>query len=107
MKTDIKTFIENHHHINYCEAIIYKDGEIDYARPSHIENLLRITGEDREVIYEKMPMTASPIRWLVDYTKCLSVWTQGYARPKEITKEQERTLNELIENNLVKDTVFF
>ncbi len=103
---DIDDFIENHTHINYCEAIIHPDGSIEYARPSHVETLIRITGEDREVIYKKMPITASPIFWLIDYTRYISVWYDGYVKPDTCTKEQEESIKKLIDNNIIINNEF-
>ena len=58
-----KEFIENYHHINYCEVIIHPDGTIEEARPSHLESLIRYMNLPREVIYELMPISDSPISW--------------------------------------------
>lgn len=101
-KQPIDYFIENHNYINYCEAIIHRDGEVEYAIPSHIEKLIKITGEYREIIYEKMPVTASPILWLVEYTGCIAVYTDFYYKPEKCTIKQALSLMKLIKNGLVK-----
>lgn len=95
-------FIEEHTYINYCEAIIYPDGTIEYASPSHIEALIRETKESMENIYNKMPIQASPIEWLSEYTKCIPVWTQGYILPQRISIPQKIALNKLIKVCLVE-----
>lgn len=87
--------------INYMEAVILPSGEIQYAIPSHLEKLLAITGEDREVIYEKMPIWASPIQWLCEYTGCISVWSDFYAGTPT-TDEQKKSLKKLIDEGLTK-----
>lgn len=106
MKKDIDTFIKEHHHINYCECIIHKDGLIEYAVPSHVEMLIKITGEDRDVIYYKMPIDASPIIWLIEYTGCIAIYTNAYLKPKISTKEQEFTLQKLINSKLTSNMPF-
>lgn len=109
MKMLVGDFIQNYkqrNYINYCECIIYPDGYIDYAIPGHVEALLKFTGEPREVIDEKMPIWDSPLIWLVNYTGCISVWSQGYIAPQNgISNGQNISLKILIDNNLVSDYV--
>ena len=98
-----KEFIENYHHINYCEIIIHPDGTIEEARPSHIESLIRYIGLPREVINEMMPISDSPISWLVRKTECVAVWYKHQLLPfKEITKAQRYVLKELANANKIK-----
>lgn len=98
-------FITQHNHINYCEAIIRKDGLIEYAIPSHTEALLRMTGEPKVVIYDKMSIYDSPIHWLISYTGHMPVWTQGYGNPPYPTPEQIETLSKLIAHGLVANRI--
>ena len=132
-KIKIDEFIKKHDFINYCEAIVFPDGDISYACPSHqmaILNYLNLSMEDAMNI---MPMCASPIHWLVDKSGCIAVWTNGYIKPngeelyykEEIengifltreekvkryeyicSKEQIKSLDKLIENKLVLDSDF-
>ena len=98
-----KEFIANYHHINYCEIIIHPDGTIEEARPSHIESLIRYIGLPREVIYELMPISDSPISWLVRKTECVAVWYEHQLLPfEEITKAQQYVLKELSNANKIK-----
>lgn len=98
-----KEFIENYHHINYCEVIIHPDGTIEEARPSHFESLIRYMNLPREVIYELMPISDSPISWLVRKTECVAVWYKHQLLPfKEITKAQRYVLKELANANKIK-----
>ena len=98
-----KEFIENYHHINYCEIIIHPDGTIEEARPSHIESLIRYIGLPREVINEMMPISDSPISWLVRKTECVAVWYEHQLLPfKGITKSQGYVLKELASSNKIK-----
>jgi hypothetical protein len=88
--------------INYCEIIILKNGNIILANPSHTERMLKLTGEDRNDIYERMPIVASPIHWLVDYTKNISVWHQFQILPEDVTEEQLKTLSLLESEKMIK-----
>ena len=102
-----KEFIENYHHINYCEIIIHPDGTIEEARPSHIESLSRYIGLPREVINEMMPISDSPISWLVRKTECVAVWYEHQLLPfEEITKAQQYVLKELSNANKIKLDTF-
>ena len=106
MKKDVFNFIKDHNYIQYCECIIYKDGMIEYACPSHLEVLIKHTGETKEHIYGKMDIFDSPIDWLVQYTGCIAVYTNGYLKPNIVTSEQQKVLDALIKNNLVSDYNF-
>jgi hypothetical protein len=87
--------------INYFEAIILPSGEVQYATPSHIEKLMALTNEPREIILEKMPITASPIEWLIDYTGCIAVW-KSFHKGTPVTVEQKDMLQLLIVEGLIK-----
>ena len=101
-KVDIVSFIKNHKHICYCEAIIDKDGKIAYVRPSHVETLIRETGKSRDEINNLMPLDAAPIKWLIDYTGCVSVWYDYFIIPTQgLTKEQEIALKQLSATDVV------
>ena len=106
MRKDIFTFIKEHSYVDYCECIIYKDGTIEYACPNHLEVLIRYTGEAMEDIYNKMDIFDSPIDWLVQYTGCIAVYTNGYLKPNITTLKQQKALDALIKNNLVSDYNF-
>lgn len=105
---NIDNFIREHKHIDYCEAIIDRCGNISYATPSHVEVLIGATGMTRDEVYSAMGILDSPIEWLANKTGYICVWTKGYMLPriKEITEEQVETLLKLIENKLVSNIFF-
>ncbi|HOA80515.1 MAG TPA: hypothetical protein PKK61_05555 [Defluviitaleaceae bacterium] len=105
-KQQIDDFVKNHKHINYCEAIIHKDGSVEYAEPSHVEKLINVTGENRNVVYNKIPIYEFPIYWLVEYTGCVSVWYEGHITPKDCTDKQIQSLNKLINNKIILNKKF-
>lgn len=88
--------------INYCEIIIDKDGKIIIAEPSHTEAMLKLTGETRENIYNKMPIIASPIHWFVKYLKYISVWYNFQLIPEKLTLAQYETLELLEKHGFIK-----
>lgn len=101
-KMPVSKFIKNHNHINYCEAIINREGLIGYVKPSHIYSLIAETGMTDDEVYDLMPASAIPINWLVEYTGCCSVWYEGVICPSTITSAQKNTLKLLRENKIIK-----
>lgn len=100
---NVDTFIKKHNHVNYCECIIHRDGRVEYATPSHMEVLIKATGYTRREINKIMPITASPLDWLIDYSKCIAVYTTFVKKPKcKITLAQSISLNKLVNASLTK-----
>ena len=100
---NVENYINKHTDINYCEAIIHPDGTIEDARPSHIEALILYSNETKDELSEKMPMEASPISWLVDYTGCVSLWYDTCLLPETLNSLQLSTIKELIKNKIIKN----
>ncbi|GAA0071739.1 hypothetical protein UT300003_32640 [Clostridium sardiniense] len=101
---DVEEFIENHRHINYCEAIINKNGKVCYVKPSHTYTLERMSGIDRNILYkEKISIYDSPLHWLLNYNKAIAIWSNGFISNKEPTKESVDALKKLIEAELVRE----
>ena len=96
-KMNVDVFIAQHRHINYCEAIIYEDGQIEYVRPSHVMRLQDIYCEKfnmtLEELSDKMPVDAIAIKWLVDETKCIPIWYDYVC------------MGNLVPNPMQKDTI--
>ena len=99
-------FIKQHTYINYCEVLIFPNGKIVYAEPSHVKALIKYVGKTEEEIYSEMPIDASPLYWLINYTKCVVVYTNGYIRPKKCTVAALSTLKTLIHENLTCNKCF-
>lgn len=102
-KLEVEDFIKQHNHIQYCEAILYPDGTISYVKPSHTETLIRATGMTHKEVYEEMPITAHVISWLLDKTRCVAIYYDGYVEPpnKKITLAQKIALKKLTESDIV------
>ena len=102
-KLEVEDFIKQHNHVQYCEAILYPDGTISYVKPSHTETLIRATGMTHKEVYEEMPITANIMSWLLDKTRCVSIYYDGYIVPpnKKITLAQKIALKKLTESDIV------
>lgn len=97
----VKDFIEQHKHINYCEAIIFPNGDIEYVSPSHIESLVKATNENRDYLDKKIPIDASVVAWLVDYTNCIALWYDFCYLPEQFTIQQTFTISELLKAKII------
>lgn len=72
MGIKVEQFIKEHDHINYCEAIIDKDGFVKNIKPNHIQTLIRKTNLPENLICAMMQIYESSIHWLVEFTcRCL------------------------------------
>ena len=78
--------------INYCEATIKENGDVFDSIPSHLYYILSCLKESKEEIDALMPMHASPLHWLVDYTGWVSVYTNFCLAPLNMTDEQLESL---------------
>jgi hypothetical protein len=103
VKLPAEEFIKRHTHINYCEAVIHKDGDVEYVCPSHALMLIKISGESQDDIDKKIPKDAIPVIWLAEYTGTIAVWSNFYVAPSNVTEEQKKSLTLLIEVGLVED----
>lgn len=102
LKMDVEQFIKQHNHINYCEAIIDKDGMVQNIKPNHVQTLIRETNLPEDLIWALMPITEIPVRWLVDFTGCVAVWFDMLLKPKDgITPEQEIAIQKMIESKII------
>lgn len=94
-------------YVNYLEIVIYPDGHIEYAIPSHQEKLIKIACHinnwNRSELNTKCPKEyyCDFLTWLCNITGCISVWDQYIIIPESgITKQQYQTLLELKNNQL-------
>lgn len=100
---DYKTHRENF--IDYLEVIIFKDGHIEYAVPSHQMKLIDIYCKEKNIsideLYEIIPETESPTDWIILELGVISVWYEFIISPSNITKEQEIALQKLVEEKCI------
>ena len=114
----VDEFIEQHNkkYINYCEILILEDGTPVYANPSHQYKLMEIygvpreqymfaSGEQFEKLQKEMPLSASPLHWLVEKTKTVAVWYEFLVFPLNYTGEQLNTVIQLIEGGCISKRI--
>lgn len=100
----VEDFIKQHNHINYCEAIIYPNGQIDYSIPSHQQKLIEVSKLSIDKLMEVMPLEAAPNEWLVDYTGCAITWYEFGFMPEKLTSSQIKTIQMLIKNGILSES---
>ena len=93
-------FIQQHNHICYCEAIIYPNGDIEYAVPSHQKKLINIYQKvygfsSEEEAWNSISVYEYSLPWICNKVKCVSVWYNNVIIPSHITKKQIETLLKL------------
>lgn len=103
----INKFIEFHkaHHINYCEAVIYPNGDVEYCIPSHQETLLRICNISKEEFAKRIFSCDEIMIELCNESKCIATWYNMYINPNEITEKQFESLCLLRNNNCIDKTL--
>lgn len=99
--------IEKHRDIytHYLEAIIFPDGHIEYAIPSHQEKLISICCEklrvSRQTLYDMCPEEYyyDFVTWLCNISGCISIWTNFMIKSDKepITNLQNQTITKLTE----------
>ena len=97
--------IEQHkkHFIDYLEVIIFPDGHVEYAIPSHQQKLISICREKLKVSWEELDEMCPPeyysdfIVWLCNISECVSVWNNFIIKSDStpMTSAQITTLNNL------------
>ena len=80
---------------DYCECVIHPDGEVDEPLPSHIGRLIEIAGEDSATLNGQMEKNMEPLFWMVEYTRCMSVWQTRVVAPSHPEQEQQDALEML------------
>ena len=66
--------------IGYCEILIFPDGNISLARPSHTETVFSYYEKKnhitRDEIHKEIPDYCRPLQSIIDTEKLVSVWYQ-------------------------------
>jgi hypothetical protein len=102
---NVNDFVNQHTHIGYCEAIIFPNGDIEYANPGHTYKLINIASESRNELDTMIPTNASPLHWLVEHTQCISLWYEFFIY-NTITDDQKNTLKQLFIHEIISDNTY-
>ena len=97
------------HYTNYLEVVIFPDGHIEYAVPSHQEKLIAICQNKLNVSRDELNAMCPPedyfdfIVWLCTMSGCVSVWSNFITKSDTIplTDEQNKTILRLRQEKLL------
>jgi flagellar biosynthesis GTPase FlhF len=103
----VEDYIKQHKHVNYCEALIFPNGDIIDARPSHVEALIKEVTHDyslsREQLAEMMPNNASPLHWIIDRYNYGCIWYNSAIVSVDYTEAILNTIQKLIDANILQN----
>ena len=96
------------HYLNYLEVIIFPDGHVEYAIPSHQEKLIKVCCNKLNVSRDELNDMCPPeyycdfIVWLCHVSECVSVWNNFIVKSdkNDLTIEQLETLRKLKHEHL-------
>lgn len=94
----------------YLEAILFPDGHVEYAIPSHQEKLISILqkklGATRQDIYDRCPEVyyCAILDWLLKETGCVSLWTQFFVG--DLNTAQKETVQALVNSGIYQQSVY-
>lgn len=104
--------IEQHkkHYVNYLEVVIFPDGHIEYAVPSHQEKLIAVCMQtldvSRQALMDRCPKEYyfDFLVWLCNVSHCVSVWDHYIVTSDTVplTVAQRQSILELQAAGLLK-----
>ena len=101
---NIKDYVNAHDKTNYCEALLFPDGTIMDARPSHTEALIReackMYHTTKKELFNTMPSYVGVIHYLVEYTNIVTIWYE-FCIADNITDAQMESLKLLQDNGII------
>lgn len=104
---DLYSDFDMHKHkqqyIHYLEAILFPDGHVEYAVPSHQEKLIAICIKQLNVTRDQLSKMCPEnyyfdfMIWLCNICRCVALYTTFYQKSDTypLTKEQIKTLTDL------------
>lgn len=107
---DVETHKQNF--INYCEVIIWPDGKIEYAVPSHNEALIKAYAKqhglsrDEAVEEARLRFGFYAIDSIMKETGIIEVWYDYLHNETPLTENQRSSLSMLLENDCISDACF-
>jgi len=93
-------------YVNYLEVIVFPDGHVEYAVPSHQEFLINVCCKKYNISRDQLNKLCPKeyycdfTQWLCNESGCVSLWNNYLIRPEYITDEQRNTLKLLKKEKL-------
>ena len=110
MYSEFNIEMHKHTYTDYLEVVIFPDGHIEYAVPSHQEKLIAVCldklGVSRYELENMCPREyyCDYMTWLCNMSGCVSVWSHYIAKSDKLplTTEQINAINSLKEAKLLQ-----
>lgn len=104
---DFEEFLKKYNHIAYFECIMYPDGTLEEARPSHIYKMCEIYDKTKNIyeIEKNIPEHIAPIEWLLRECNCVALWYESLAidfRYQKLTEIQRTNIIELSKRGYIR-----
>lgn len=91
--------------INYCEIVIERDGNINLARPSHQQTLIRLGAKANNISREEYINSIDPQyrfnEFIISKENMISVWYNYIKQPNTINDIQKDIIDTLKKRGLV------
>ena len=103
---DFEEFLKNYKHICYFECIMYPDGTLEEAVPSHMYKMCEIYDNTKSImkISEEIPIYLSPLTFMLRKTECCALWYNSIMideRYQKLTEMQRKNINILREKGYI------
>lgn len=99
-------YIKQHNHVGYCEALVFPNGDIIDAVPSHTEALIKQAmcgySLSRKELADMMPGNASPLHWIIDRYNYGCIWYNSAIVSVDHTEAMLDTIQKLIDANILQ-----
>lgn len=102
--------IEQHkqHYVHYLEVVMFPDGTVEYAVPSHQEKLIAICCDQLHVSRSELSEMCPEdyyfdfVTWLCNMSGCVSIWSGAITKPdnQPLTNAQWEMLHKLQDEGL-------
>lgn len=109
MKTtgiEFEEFLAGYNHIYYFECIMFADGSLEAAIPSHVYKMCEIYDNSKSImdIEKAIPIHVAPIEWLLRECNCVALWYNNILidfRFQEFTESQKKNIAKLIDRGYI------
>lgn len=97
----VMEYIKQHDDKRYCESLVFPNGKIMDAIPSHQQALINLSGKTMDELKEICPLRASPLHWLSEHLNIAVVWYEQVLFPIGYTKNHISTIQTLQQYNVL------
>ena len=97
----VEEYVKQHDDKRYCESLVFPNGKVVDAIPSHQQALINLSGKSMKQLKEVCPLRASPLHWLSEHLNIAVVWYEQVIFPIGYTQKQIDTVKTLQRYNIL------